>query len=215
MEVTLDPVEVRVLGSLVEKELSTPEYYPMTVNALTAACNQKSNRDPVVSFDEAGVQRALDSLQRKRLAGTATATYGRAVKFRHALAEHFGLDRPQLATLASLMLRGPQTAGEVRGRLGRMYAFDTIEQVESVLDVLGLREPPLVVRLPRLPGQKEQRYAHLFAGEPEVAAETPPVLEVSYADEARLQRLEAEVAALRDELQALAGAFQAFRDQFQ
>ena len=213
MDVVLDAVEVRVLGSLVEKELSTPDYYPMTLNALTAACNQKSNRDPVVQLEEADVQRALEGLQRKRLAGTST--YGRATKYRHSLAERLGLDRPRLAVLASLMLRGPETAGEVRGRTGRMYGFETIEQAQAFLDDLSRAEPPLVAALPRLPGQKEQRYAHLLAGEPDVSAEPPPALEVHYADDERLQALEDEVAALRDELGALAAAFAAFREQFE
>lgn len=214
-DVTLDAVEVRVLGSLVEKELTTPDYYPMTLNALTAACNQKSNREPVVSFEEEDVLRALESLQRKRLAGTATAAYSRVPKYRHALAEQFGLERPALAALSLLMLRGPQTVGEIRGRAGRLYTFETLEQVERELEVLVQHEPPLATLLPRLPGQKEQRYAHLLAGEPEVSAEPPPVLEVHYGDAARIQALEEEVAALRDEVQALAAAFRAFREQFE
>lgn len=215
MDAHLDPVEVRVLGSLVEKDLSTPDYYPMTVNALTAACNQKSNRDPVVEFTEEDVQRALESLQRRRLAGTATSAYSRTTKYRHALAERFDLDRPRLAVLASLMLRGPETVGELRGRMGRMFEFESLEEVEHVLGSLVERDEPLVGAVPRQPGQKEQRYAHLLAGEPVVEEAVPETLTVSYADEARLQALESEVTSLRADLEALRAELGAFRRQFE
>ena len=143
MQIELTPREARVLGVLVEKELSTPDYYPMTINALTNACNQKTNRDPVVSYEDFEVEEAIETLQRKRLVGTASSTYGRASKYRHTLAEVLELDPPQRAVLASLMLRGPETPGELRGRASRMHPFDTLEQVESpsmspeTLDVLA------------------------------------------------------------------------------
>lgn len=204
-----------MLGALVEKELSTPDYYPMTVNALTAACNQKSNRHPVVHFEEDDVQRALEALQKRRLAGLSSSAYSRSTKYRHALAERYALDPPALAVLASLMLRGAETVGEIRGRTGRMHAFEGLEEVEAVLTALAEREEPLVAVLPRRPGQKEQRYAHLLGGPPVDDAPEAPVLEVSYTDEARLQALEDEVAGLREALEALTEAFQTFRNQFE
>lgn len=215
MEFTLDAAEVRVLGALVEKELSTPEYYPMTVNALTAACNQKSNRDPVMALSDEVVGHALEALQRKRLAGVASGAYSRATKYRHTLAERFSFGPPQLAVLASLMLRGPETVGELRGRTGRMHPFETLEEVEAVLAALADHDPPFVTRLPRQPGQKEQRYAQLFAGEPDVEAEPPGVLQVGYADEERLEALETEIEILKQEVEGLKEAFLAFRKQFE
>lgn len=209
----LSPEEVRVLGALVEKELSTPDYYPMTVNALTQACNQKTNREPVVQYSEAVVRETLELLIRKRLAGTASGASMRAVKYRHALAEAFELAVPGLAVLGSLMLRGPQTVGEIRSRTGRMHAFETMEQVETVLADLAGRDEPLVTELERQPGQKEARFAHLLSGAPEVAtpAEAAPVA----ASPTRLQALEDEVQTLRTELEDLRNAFEAFRAQFE
>ena len=209
----LSPEEVRVLGALVEKELSTPDYYPMTVNALTQACNQKTNREPVVQYSEAVVQETLEVLIRKRLAGTASGASMRAVKYRHALAEAFDLGAPELAVLGSLMLRGPQTVGEIRGRTSRMHEFDTLEAVEAVLADLAGRDEPLVTELERQPGQKEARFAQLLSGEPEVVAPAPaaPVA----ASPTRLQALEEEVQTLRTELDDLRAAFEAFRAQFE
>ncbi len=210
MEITLTPVEVRVLASLVEKELSTPEYYPMTVNALAAACNQKSNRDPVVSYDEDTVTEAIDGLQRKRLVGTAGGAYSRAVKYRHALAEALELDRPALAVLASLMLRGPQTVGELRGRTGRMFDFDSLDAVEVVLQRLQARPEPLLAQMPRRPGQKEARYAHLLSGAPDLEAGDEPQEEGS-----PMERLEQQVASLKERIERLEAAFGEFRRQFE
>lgn len=212
----LDDREIRVLGSLIEKELSTPDYYPMTVNALTTACNQKTNRDPVVEYDEADVVDALELLQRRRLVGHASSTYGRADKYRHALAEVLSLDRPQLAVLASIMLRGPQTIGELRGRTARMHEFDSLDAVEAVLDELQQRDPPLIVELPRRPGQKEARYSHLFGGPPEEAAETGAEGEYgSGRSGSRIEALEDEIAELRRALDELTTRFDAFRSQFE
>ena len=207
----LDAPEVRVLGCLVEKELSTPDYYPMTVNALTAACNQKTNREPVVEYSEEDVELALEGLQRKRLVGHASSAYGRAVKFRHALAEVLHLKRPHLAMLASLMLRGPETVGEIRGRVGRMYEFESLEQVEAALAELTAWTPPLVVQLPRRPGQKEARFAHLMAGEVEAEPEAAPVTGTSQ----RLAELENDIAALKEQMRELREAFDRFREQFE
>ncbi|RMH69544.1 MAG: DUF480 domain-containing protein [Bacteroidetes bacterium] len=215
----LTPEEIRVLGALVEKELSTPDYYPMTVNALVQACNQKTNREPVVQYDEAVVQEALEALQRRRLAGTASGASMRALKYRHTLAEALGLGVPERAVLAVLMLRGPQTVGEIRGRTGRMAAFDTLEAVEAVLADLAGRDEPLVMELERRPGQKEARFMHRLGGPPEVAEPVPPAPTRpeagSEADAERLQALEDEVQALRRELDGLRAAFDAFRTQFE
>lgn len=212
-KVELDAREVRVLGCLIEKELSTPDYYPMTLNSLTTACNQKTNREPVVAYDDADVIDALDGLQRKRLVGNASSTYGRAAKYRHALAEAMNLSEPQLAALASLMLRGPETVGELRGRTTRLHEFDSLEAVEAVLDELARREPPLVMHLPRRPGQKEARYAHLFSGEPEIVDTPRTGAEEGLA--ARVAELEERVELLRVHLDEYIDAFETFRREFE
>lgn len=207
----LDATEVRVLGSLIEKQLSTPDYYPMTVNALTQACNQKTNREPVVDFSERQVQEALSALQRKRLVGTASGAGSRVLKYRHALAEVLDLAVPELAVLSVLLLRGPQTVGEIRGRTGRLHAFDSLDEVEQVVQALSIRATPLVTEMERQPGQKEARHAHLLAGEPEAGTtpSAPP------ASSGRLDDLEDELQRLRDEVDALRNAFEAFRAQFE
>ncbi len=207
----LDFAEVRVLGSLIEKDLSTPDYYPMTVHALTQACNQKTNREPVVDFGEGEVQEALASLQRKRLVGTAGGPGSRVLKYRHALAEALGLAAPGLAVLAVLLLRGPQTVGEIRGRTGRMHEFDGLEAVEQVLQDLAARETPLAAELERQPGQKETRYAHLLAGEPDLDVTTPPAA----VPGSRLTEREDDLRRQREELEALRTAFETFRAQFE
>jgi uncharacterized protein YceH (UPF0502 family) len=219
VETTLNNVEVRILGCLIEKELATPEYYPLTLNALTNACNQKSNRDPVTNLEEAEVVRALDSLRFKgfaRLSGEG----GRAPKYCHSLAERLRLDPPELAVLAELLLRGPQTLGELRTRAERMSAFSDLAAVEGVLDELMARTPPLVTRLARLPGRKESRYAHLLAGEPELATEehVPPPeaarLRVM-AENERVAKLEEEVVSLRAEVAELRRMVEDFKAQFE
>jgi uncharacterized protein YceH (UPF0502 family) len=208
---TLDFAEVRVLGCLIEKERSTPDYYPMSINALTQACNQKTNREPVTDFGEGDIEDTLAALQRKRLVGTASGAGSRVLKYRHALAEVIGLSEAALATLTVLMLRGPQTVGEIRGRSGRMHEFDSLDEVEEVLQTLAAREPSLVVALERQPGQKEARYAHLLAGEPEVEA----IVVSSTVAGNRLDQLEDEVLRLREELETLRAAFETFRKQFE
>ncbi|WP_456426135.1 YceH family protein [Rhodocaloribacter sp.] len=216
MEPTLTAEEVRVLGALVEKEQSTPDHYPLTLSALTAACNQKSSRHPVVAYTTEEVLRALDGLHRKRLAGRVTGGGSRVTKYVHALKEAWGLSEAERAALAVLMLRGPQTAGEIRSRTGRMHDFESLDAVAHTLDALAAHEPPLVVRLPRLPGRKEARFAHLLAGMPDVealAAEHAPF--AGPAETSRLARLEAEVTALRDRLETLEAAFHAFRKEFE
>jgi hypothetical protein len=218
MEFALNPIEVRVLGCLVEKELATPEYYPLTLNALTNACNQKSNRDPVMALEEADVVRALDSLRFQRLAHQS-AEGVRAAKYCHNLDGLLRLEPQELAILAELLLRGPQTVGELRGRAERMAPIADLAAAEAVLTELAEREPPLVVLLPRQPGRKEQRYAHLFAGTPEQNEETSPPPEPVrarvLAENERLAALEVEMAALRSELVELRAQLATFRAQFE
>ena len=219
METILNDIEVRVLGCLIEKELATPEYYPLTLNALTNACNQKSNRDPVMALEEADVVRALDALRFKQLA-LISAEGGRAAKYRHILAEKLRLSPAELAVVAELLLRGPQTMGELRTRAERMHPFPDPAGVEEVLEELMARTPPLVARLPRQPGRKEQRHAHLFSGEPVLTADErfpPPAamgLKVS-AEQERIAKLEEEVATLREEVASLHRLVEEFKAQFE
>jgi uncharacterized protein len=215
MLLTLDSIETRVLACLVEKDLATPEYYPMTLNALTTACNQKSNRDPVTSFTEDQVDEALTSLQRQRLAGTQSGAGMRATKYRHTLKEALDLSSAQLAILAELMLRGPQTVGELRSRASRMSSFDSLEAVEQMLSELAGREDPLVLQLPRLSGQKEARYTHLLSGKPDLEALVASAAPPDSASNDRIIHLEEEVADLRNRLQQLEDQFSTFRRQFE
>jgi uncharacterized protein YceH (UPF0502 family) len=200
---TLDPVEVRILGSLMEKQLSTPEYYPLTLNALLAACNQKSNREPVMELGEQEIQRALDRLQDEKLIWRVMG--GRAVRFDHNLDNVWHINRPEKALLTLLFLRGPQTSGELRGRSDRLQSFDTVAEVEELLREMAAHSEPLVRELPRRPGQKEERWAHTTGG---AIVETAP--EVSETHEVRgepltvrVQRLEEQVAALTSALNEL------------
>ena len=220
MSTILNEVEARVLGSLVEKQVTTPEYYPLTLNALVAACNQKSNRSPVVAYDEAIVERAAESLRAKNLVYLFYGSTSRVPKYKHMMAEVFGLSAAELAVMCVLMLRGHQTTGELRGRTDRLYDFSSLQEVEETLDALSAKEPePLVLKLPRQPGQKEVRYAHLLSGEvsaeqfsvPEHAeAAAPPV--VARSD--RLSAVEQEAATLREQLDALRREFEEFKKQF-
>jgi uncharacterized protein YceH (UPF0502 family) len=218
MEFLLNPIEVRVLGCLIEKELATPEYYPLTLNALTNACNQKSNRDPVMALEDADVVRALDSLRFQRLAHQS-AEGVRAAKYCHNLEGLLRLEPQEMAVLAELLLRGPQTVGELRGRAERMAPITDLTTVEEALTALAEREPPLVTLLPRQPGRKEPRYAHLLAGPPEVSDEYAPPLELArrqvLAENERLATLEAEVAELRSDVAELRTQLEAFRSQFE
>jgi uncharacterized protein YceH (UPF0502 family) len=168
----LTDTEARVLGSLIEKDITTPDYYPLSLNALVNACNQKNNRDPVMALDEESVRTALTTLQEKRLAGPTSSADSRVTKYEHRLQEVFNFDRREIAVICVLLLRGPQTPGELRGRTDRMYHFETLDDVVSTLDRLAQRDPPLAAILPRQPGTKESRYTHLFSGEPPAAAVT-------------------------------------------
>jgi len=216
VNVLLNDVEVRVLGSLVEKDITTPDYYPLSLNALVNACNQKNNRDPVTSLDEGKVREALSSLQEKRLAGPASGADSRVTKYEHRLQEVYNFDRREIAVLCVLLLRGPQTPGELRGRTDRMYHFEALDEVASTLQRLADREPSLVKMLPRQPGTKESRYAQLFAGDqPEwqAVANVPHVVRVNDSDDA--PDLRAEVAELRRELGELRAQLAEFRKQFE
>ncbi len=218
MDILLSDVETRVLGSLVEKELTTPEYYPLSLNALVNACNQKSNRDPVMNLDEEPVREALRTLDKKGLAGPADNMVSRVSKYEHRLQEAYNFTRHEIAILAELLLRGPQTPGELRSRADRMHKFDDLGVVQSTLGKLMKREPPLVKLLPRQPGTKEARYAHLFSGDVELP---PPDSSagVAVASNAgsgdRIARLEAQVETLQLEIVDLKLQFAAFRKQFE
>jgi uncharacterized protein YceH (UPF0502 family) len=202
MEALLHPVEVRVLGALIEKEITTPEYYPLTLNALVAACNQKSNRDPVMSIDDDSARRALESLQAKRLSATIIAAGSRAPKFEQRLSSSWNLGRREIALLDVLMLRGPQTVGELRDRSERMFSFQDLEEVEHCLESMMQRQPPLVSRLARQVGRKEPRYAQLLAGEPDWDASGVEIAVPGIGSD-RLSALEEEVRKLREELDDL------------
>lgn len=209
----LSDAEVRVLGALIEKDITTPDYYPLSLNALVNACNQKNNRDPVMILDEEAVRGALDSLQAQGMAGSAGGADSRVTKYEHRLQEVFNFDRREIAVLCVLLLRGAQTPGELRGRAERMYRFEGLEDVHGALDRLGQREPPLVAVLPRQPGTKESRYMQLFSGdavrvEPARAAENP-------SGRDRLTVLESEVAELKEQLAGIQEQLAAFRKQFE
>src|SRR5215470_11153951 len=165
-ELNLNEIEARVLGSLIEKDITTPDYYPLSLNALVNACNQKNNREPVATLNEESVRHALSSLQEKRMAGPAGGADSRVTKYEHRLQEVFNFDLREIAVVCVLLLRGPQTPGELRGRTERMYRFEALDDVEATLKKLMEREPSLVAILPRQPGTKESRYMHLFCGEP-------------------------------------------------
>jgi uncharacterized protein len=214
----LTAIETRVLGSLVEKDITTPDYYPLSLNALVNACNQKNNREPVMSLDEQTVRDALSTLQEKRLAGPASGADSRVSKYEHRLQEVFNFDRREIAIVCVLLLRGPQTPGELRGRSDRMYHFETLDDVISTLDRLAQRDPALVAILPRQPGTKESRYMHLFSGEPpdlDVVRESTPATKATNSAGDRLSALEQEVARLRQELSEVQQQLAAFRKQFE
>ncbi|SDS61082.1 hypothetical protein SAMN05216490_1470 [Mucilaginibacter mallensis] len=198
----LDAPELRVLGVLMEKSKTTPDYYPMTINSLVAACNQKTSRKPVVQYDEDTVATALNTLKRRGLISTATGGSDRSVKFKHNFAIVFPVIPAEVALMCLLMLRGPQTPGELNTNSGRLHEFESIEEVQEVLERLTTTEPPFVLQLPRRPGQKEVRYAHLLSGIPDVNED--------YADEVANKPssgLEARVAKLEQELAELREAF--------
>ncbi len=207
-------MEARVLGALIEKDITTPDYYPLSLNALMNACNQKSNRDPVMSLDENAVRDALYSLNEKGLAGAVSSADSRVSKYEHRLQESFNLARGETAVLCVLLLRGPQTPGELRGRSERMFQFNDLSEVQSALQRMIQREPSLVKMLARQPGTKEARYAHLLCGE--VAEAAPEAMVTSAAlDGGRITRLEIEVGGLKAEVADLRQQLEGFRKQFE
>lgn len=219
MDITLNDIEVRVLGSLIEKELTTPENYPLSLNSLTNACNQKSNRDPVMALAEEEVVRALDSLRFKQLV-VLSADGGRVPKYRHLMAEKMGLMPSEQSIICELLVRGPQTVGELRTRGERMYPFGDLAAVEEVLQELLVRETPLIVLLPRQPGRKEGRYAQLFSAIPEIGEEISEARPEAArqrvaAENERIVKLEAEVLALHDEVADLRRLMEEFKKQFE
>ncbi|HEY2383351.1 MAG TPA: YceH family protein [Terriglobia bacterium] len=206
MNPILNDVEVRVLGSLIEKEITTPDYYPLSLNALMSACNQSSNRNPVVHFDEATIARALDTLRERKLVVFVDRSESRVTKYRHIVYEAMNWGRPAIAVMDVLMLRGPQTVGEIRTRTNRLYDFQGLDEVEMALNSLISGEPPLVARLPRQAGHKETRYAHLLSGEVElIESESQP------EPEPQLDR----IGKLEQELEDLKRQFAEFRKQFE
>ena len=214
----LNEIEARIVGSLVEKQLTTPEYYPLTLNALVNACNQKSNRDPVVAYDETTVTYALEVLRDRNLVYVFYGSTSRVPKYKHMLPSVYELEPDGVAVICELMLRGPQTSGELRGRCERLYEFSSLALVQETLDGLMRRDEPLVVRLPVQPGRKEARFAHLLSGEIDVEA-FAAAHAMSHArggvGAERIEQLEEEVARLRGEVEAIKQTFEEFKKQFE
>ncbi|HEX3543465.1 MAG TPA: YceH family protein [Candidatus Acidoferrum sp.] len=218
MNIVLNEVGARVLGALLEKEITTPDYYPLSLNSLVNACNQKSNRDPVMNLDEQSVRDALRTLHDNSLARSVSAADSRVTKYEHRLQEAFNFDRREAALFCELLLRGPQTPGELRTRAERMHRFDDLSEAQSALQRLMNREPPLVRVLARQPGTKESRYMHLLSGEgtpvgSTAGRELPESLEREKMD--GLSRLSSEVGELRRDVAELKQQFAAFRKQFE
>jgi len=221
----LNDVEVRVLGSLVEKDITTPDYYPLSLNALVNACNQKNNREPVMTLDEASVRQALSTLQDKRLASPASSADSRVTKYEHRLQEVFNFTRGEIAVFCVLLLRGPQTPGELRGRTDRMHHFAALDDVQSTVQRLIQRDPPLAKMLPRQPGTKENRYAQLMAGDIYESSEvgvagmgaggSPARHLFRSTENNQVSALESEVAELRKEVDHLKQQLSEFRKQFE
>jgi uncharacterized protein len=216
VNIQLNKVEARVLGALVEKDITTPDYYPLSLNALVNACNQKNNRDPVMNLDEDAVRQALDTLHGKRLAGAMSGADSRVTKYEHRLQEEFNFRRDETAVICVLLLRGAQTPGELRGRTERMHRFNDLDEVQSTLQRLMQRDPPLVAMLARQPGTKESRFMHLFSGDVE-SWQPPPDASTSSvsSDGERIERLESAVGELQKEISDLKQEFSKFRQQFE
>ncbi len=214
MQIELSPLEARVIGCLIEKEVTTPDHYPLSLNALMVACNQKSNRDPVMALDEATVQQTLDGLARKHLLSEASGFGSRVVKYRHRFCNtefsELQLSPQERAVLCVLLLRGPQTPGELRTRTSRLCKFDDVRQCEAALEALASRPEPLVVKLPREPGKRESRYAHLLCGEVDLAAmAAAPSAPSAGSQEARIAELEQALDELRREVAQLSARLDA------
>jgi len=213
---TLNEIEARVVGALVEKQLTTPEYYPLTLNALVSACNQKNNREPVMTLDADTVAAAVEHLRDRNLVYVFYGSTSRVPKYKHMLPSYYTLEPDETALLAVLMLRGPQTLGELRERTGRMHTFDGLGEVQESLDRLTRRDEPLVTKLDRLPGRKEARFAHLLSGE--VTQEASAAADQTASSRAVTNGfgdLKGEIESLRSELAALQAEFAEFRKQFE
>jgi uncharacterized protein len=218
VNIVLNEVEARVLGALLEKEITTPEYYPLSLNALVNACNQKSNRDPVMNLDEGSVRNALIALRDNSLVRSVSAADSRVTKYEHRLQEAFNFDRREAGIFCELLLRAPQTPGELRSRVERMHHFDDLSEVQSALQRLMNREPPLVRVLARQPGTKESRYVHLLSGDtaPAVAPAVPEMPAVHGRETTdKFSQLESEIGELRKDIAELKQQFAAFRKQFE
>lgn len=213
MSEPLDAAHVRILGALIEKEITTPDNYPLTLNALVSACNQTSNREPVMSLTEDDVMHAIEELRKRSLVRAVQRSDSRTTRYRHLMSEGMGLDSAEIAVMCVLMLRGAQTPGELNTRTARMHQFADLVALEQTLELLTLRNPPIVVKLARRPGQKEVRYAHLLSGEPEV--DSPEPVTPTAVAPSRITILEESVASLRTELDALRARFDEFRKEFQ
>ena len=216
----LSDIEVRVLGSLIEKQITTPEYYPLTLNALTLACNQKNNRSPVTAFTENQVEEALNSLREKNLAYVFHGSTSRVPKFKHVAPEVLHLTPPEMAVMCVLMLSGPQTVGEIRTRGSRLYDFSGLEEVDETLHSLSTKDTdPMVVKLPRQPGQKDARFVHLLSGEVNVEQlveeQTSARVMRRSNDGERIEKLEAQVETLTSEVESLRQQFEQFKKQFE
>ena len=216
MNATLNEYELRALGALVEKQIATPDYYPMTLNALINACNQKNHRDPVVSYDETIVARALDSLREKNLAYVFHGSEARAPKYGHLFPKGFELSEAEVPLMCVLILRGPQTSGELRSRTQHLRSFESLAEVETLLQGLSLRDKPLIVRLPRQPGSRESRFAHLLGGPVEMdQREDSPhpahSVQQAQAENDKIAKLEEEIGSLRRELSELKQQFAEFK----
>jgi len=215
---TLNEYELRALGALVEKQIATPDYYPMTLNALVNACNQKNHRDPVVSYDETIVARALDSLREKNLAYIFHGSEARAPKYGHIFPKAFDLSEAEVPLMCVLVLRGPQTSGELRSRTQHLRGFESLAEVETLLQGLSLRDNPLIVKLPRQPGSRESRFAHLLGGPVEMEQREVPPHQATSAQQTqvgadKIARLEEEIASLRLELSELRRQFAEFKSE--
>lgn len=213
MNEPLDAAQVRVIGALIEKEITTPDNYPLTLNSLVSACNQTSNREPIMALTDDDVMHAVEELRKHSLVRAVQRSDSRTTRYRHLMMEGMGLDGAERAVMCVLMLRGAQTAGELNTRTARLHQFADLETLERTLELLTLRNPPIVARLARRPGQKEVRYAHLLSGEP--AAEAAESVTLADLPPSRIEMLEQSVEALRAEIAELRGQFDEFRKEFQ
>ena len=211
----MNEIETRIVGCLVEKQLTTPEYYPLTLNALIAACNQKTNRDPVVNFDETTVERALDILRDKNLVYVFYGSSSRVPKYKHMLPSVYELYERETALVSVLMLRGAQTVGELNQRTARLYEFSGLNEISETLDNLAKREEPIVIKLERQPGQKEARYAHLLSGEIDIEAFARESANAQLPRADRIGELERELENLRNEFNLFRESFEEFKKQFE